>query len=121
MLGPPSGFDLATTRESELRRVALLAAALAVALPGAAFAVWGGQQDTAHPGVGAMYFDFSGNGAIEADELVCSGSYAGRSKNGAQRRLPDRGPLPAARRRRDPGQARSSSRSTGTDATASPG
>lgn len=64
-------------------RIALLAAVLAVALPGTAFAVWGGQQDTAHPGVGAMYFDFSGNGTITADELICSGSYAGRSKSGA--------------------------------------
>ena len=66
-----------------MRGVALLAAVLAVALPGAAFAVWGGQQDTAHPGVGAIYSDFSGNGTIEADELICSGSYAGRSKSGA--------------------------------------
>ena len=66
-----------------MRRVVLLAAVLAVALPSAALAVWGGQQDTAHPGIGAMYFDFSGNGTIEADELICSGSYAGRSKNGA--------------------------------------
>jgi hypothetical protein len=66
-----------------MRRVVLLAAVLAVALPGAASAVWGGQQDTAHPGVGAMYFDFSDNGTIEADELICSGSYAGRSKTGA--------------------------------------
>ena len=66
-----------------MRGVALLAAVFAVALPGAAFAVWGGQQDTAHPGVGAIYSDFSGNGTIEADELICSGSYAGRSKSGA--------------------------------------
>ena len=63
-----------------MRRVVLLAAVLAVALPSAALAVGGGQQDTAHPGIGAMYFDFSGNGTIEADELICSGSYAGRSK-----------------------------------------
>ena len=60
-----------------MRRVALLAAVLAVALPSAALAVWGGQQDTAHPGVGAIYFDFSGDGAITADELICSGLYAG--------------------------------------------
>ena len=69
-----------------MRRVVLLAAVLAVALPSAALAVWGGQQDIAHPGIGAMYFDFSGNGTIEADELICSGSYAGRSKNGAMSR-----------------------------------
>ena len=66
-----------------MRRAVLLAAVLAVALPSAALAVWGGQQDTTHPGVGAIYFDFSGNGAITADELICSGSYAGRSKSGA--------------------------------------
>lgn len=65
-----------------MRRVALLAAVLAVALPSAALAVWGGQQDFAHPGVGAIYFDFSGDGAITADELICSGSYAGRSNRG---------------------------------------
>ena len=66
-----------------MRRVVLLATVLAIALPTAAHAVWGGQQDTAHPGVGAIYFDFSGNGTITADELICSGSYAGRSKSGA--------------------------------------
>ena len=66
-----------------MRRVVLLATILAIALPTAAHAVWGGQEDTAHPGVGAMYFDFNGTGATEADDLVCSGSYAGRSKNNA--------------------------------------
>ena len=66
-----------------MRRVVLLIAALAIAVPGAAYAVWGGQVDTAHPGVGAMYFDENGNGAASAAELICSGSYAGRSKSGA--------------------------------------
>jgi hypothetical protein len=66
-----------------MRRVVLLATVLAITLPSAAHAVWGGQQDTAHPGIGAIYSDFSGNGTIEADELICSGSYAGRSKSGA--------------------------------------
>ena len=47
-----------------------------------AWAVWGGQEDTAHPGVGAMYFDDDGDGVVTADSLVCSGSYAGRSKDG---------------------------------------
>ena len=47
-----------------------------------ASAVWGGQEDTAHPGVGAMYFDDDGDGVVTADTLVCSGSYAGRSKDG---------------------------------------
>jgi Trypsin len=66
-----------------MRRVALLVAVLAVALPTAAHAVWGGQEDTAHPGVGAMYFDALGTGVVVADGLICSGSYAGRSKDNA--------------------------------------
>ena len=66
-----------------MRTVVLLVAALAIAVPGAAYAVWGGQVDTAHPGVGAMYFDFNSSGGVTADELICSGSYAGRSKSGA--------------------------------------
>ena len=66
-----------------MRRVVLLVAVLAIALPTAAHAVWGGQEDLAHPGVGAMYFDFMGNGVAVPDGLVCSGSYAGRSKSGA--------------------------------------
>lgn len=65
-----------------MRRVALLLALLAVALPGAALAVWGGQEDVSHPSVGAMYFDVQGNGVAVPDGLVCSGSYAGRSRNG---------------------------------------
>ena len=66
-----------------MRRVVLLVTVLAVALPTAAQAVWGGQEDLTHPGVGAMYFDFMGNGVAVPDGLVCSGSYAGRSKNNA--------------------------------------
>ena len=66
-----------------MRRVVMLVAVLAVALPTAANAVWGGQEDLTHPSVGAMYFDFMGNGVAVPDGLVCSGSYAGRSKNGA--------------------------------------
>jgi hypothetical protein len=66
-----------------MRRIALLAAVLAAALPTAAYGVWGGAEDTAHPGIGAMYFDFMGNGTIVPDGLICSGSYAGPSKDGA--------------------------------------
>jgi len=66
-----------------MRRVVLLVAVLAIALPTAAHAVWGGQEDLTHPSVGAMYFDFMANGVAVPDGLVCSGSYAGRSKNGA--------------------------------------
>lgn len=66
-----------------MKKVALVLAVLAVALPTAAHAVWGGQEDLTHPGVGAMYFDFMGNGTAVADGLICSGSYAGPSKSGA--------------------------------------
>lgn len=65
-----------------MKKVALLVAVLAITLPTAAHAVWGGQEDLTHPGVGAMYFDFAGNGVAVSD-LVCSGSYAGPSKSGA--------------------------------------
>jgi hypothetical protein len=64
-----------------MRRIVLLVTVVAVALPTAAYAVWGGQEDLTHPGVGAMYFDFEENGIAAAD-LICSGSSAGRSKNG---------------------------------------
>jgi len=37
----------------------------------------------AHPAVGALYIDFDGNGTITGDELLCSGSYVGRTKDGA--------------------------------------
>ena len=47
-----------------------------------AWAVWGGQEDTAHPGVGAMYFDEDGDGVVTSETLGCSGSYAGPSKDG---------------------------------------
>jgi hypothetical protein len=65
-----------------MRRIAILVVALAAALPTTALAVWGGQEDVAHPGVGAMYFDVLGNGVAVPDGLVCSGSYACRSKDG---------------------------------------
>lgn len=45
---------------------------------------WGGTEDgDAHPMVGAMYADFSGDGQIQWFELICSGSYAGSSTDGA--------------------------------------
>ena len=62
-----------------LRKLLALAVVLAV-LPASAWAVWGGTLDTAHPQVGAMYFDATG--LPEVDDLVCSGSYAGESKDG---------------------------------------
>jgi hypothetical protein len=64
------------------RRFALAVAVLAVTLPATALAVWGGTVDTTHPSVGAMYFDFMGNGVAVPDGLVCSGSYAGPSTDG---------------------------------------
>lgn len=61
----------------------VLPVAVLVMLPGPAAAVWGGTPDgNAHPGVGAMYYDFDGNGTIDAFDLVCSGSYAGPSHGG---------------------------------------
>jgi hypothetical protein len=64
-------------------RLALAVVVLvSLAFAPSAGAVWGGQEDTAHPGVGAMYFDEDGDGAVTADWLVCTGSYAGRSKDG---------------------------------------
>ena len=83
MLGRPSGFDLATTRESEHEKSCTARRCSRRRAAGSRVRRLGREQDTAHPGVGAIYFDFSGNGAIEADELICSGSYAGRSKTGA--------------------------------------
>jgi hypothetical protein len=47
-----------------------------------AWAVWGGQEDAAHPGVGAMYVDDDGDGTVTARTPRCSGSYAGLSKDG---------------------------------------
>jgi len=48
------------------------------------FAAWGGEPDgNQHPMVGAMYADFDGDGAISGFELICSGSYAGPSTDGA--------------------------------------
>lgn len=65
-----------------MRRLAILAVVLVAAFPGSALSVWGGAEDTAHPSVGAMYFDFMNNGVAVPDGLVCSGSYAGRSRDG---------------------------------------
>lgn len=65
-----------------MKRAFLAALLVAVAAPATALAVWGGAADTAHPGVGAMYFDFNENGVTDANDLICSGSYAGRSKSG---------------------------------------
>jgi hypothetical protein len=66
------------------RRVLAAAAftLIAVLLPAGAFGVWGGVVDTTHPQVGAMYFDYEGTGVPRVDGLVCTGSYAGESKNG---------------------------------------
>jgi hypothetical protein len=46
-------------------------------------AVWGGEPDTAHRMVGAMYADyFPEDGRITWEEQFCSGSYAGLAKDG---------------------------------------
>src|SRR3954452_5636566 len=62
--------------------VPLLALVLLLAIAPEAGAVWGGAVDTTHPQVGAMYFDQNDDGSVTADEGSCSGSYAGRSKDG---------------------------------------
>jgi Trypsin len=61
-----------------MRKLLLLALVVAVAAPASALGVWGGTIDTTHTGVGAMYV-----GAPVSDNLICSGSYAGPSKTGA--------------------------------------
>ena len=64
------------------RRLLFLGLVVALLLPASAVAVWGGQVDSAHPQVGAMYFDFEGNGEPVIDGGICSGSFAGESKDG---------------------------------------
>jgi hypothetical protein len=61
---------------------ALMLALAALLLPAGASGVWGGTLDTTHQQVGAMYVDFDGSGSLTIDELICSGSFAGTSKNG---------------------------------------
>jgi hypothetical protein len=65
-------------------RVLLTLAVTGLSLPTPASAVWGGELDgNRHPMVGAIYADiyppFDGP---EGHEIVCSGSYAGPSKDG---------------------------------------
>ena len=61
----------------------VIAVTLMISAPKIASAAWGGMDDgNAHPMVGAVYADFNNNGQIEFFELICSGSYAGASKNG---------------------------------------
>ncbi len=49
-----------------------------------AWAISNGVPDgNGHPAVGALYIDFDGDGTITGDELLCSGSYVGRTKDGA--------------------------------------
>lgn len=62
--------------------IALPLVLVALLLPAGASGVWGGALDTTHPQVGAMYFDYEGTGNPRIDGLICSGSFAGDSKNG---------------------------------------
>ena len=67
------------------RRVLAAAAftLITLLLPTGASGVWGGVLDTTHPQRWrAMYFDYEGTGVPRVDGLVCTGSYAGESKNG---------------------------------------
>jgi hypothetical protein len=61
---------------------ALALGVAALVLPAGASGVWGGTLDTTHPQVGAMYFDYEATGSPRIDGLVCSGSFAGDSKDG---------------------------------------
>jgi hypothetical protein len=81
----PSGIgsiQLAKVVTLKTKLVPLLALLVLLAIAPRAGAVWGGAVDTAHPQVGAMYFDLNGDGIVTADEGACSGSYVGRSKDG---------------------------------------
>ena len=65
------------------RRLAAVALVVtALLLPASASGVWGGPLDSAHPQVGAMYYDYEGTGDPRIDGLICSGSFAGDSKSG---------------------------------------
>lgn len=65
-----------------VRTLTALALGLAaLVIPAGASGVWGGSLDTTHPQVGAMYLDYEGTGEPRVDGLVCSGSYAGESKD----------------------------------------
>jgi hypothetical protein len=63
------------------RLAPLLALALLFAVAPSAHAVWGGDVDTTHPQVGAFYVAANHDGSLTTDEIGCSGSYVGRSKN----------------------------------------
>jgi len=64
--------------------LSLCVLALTFGFAGPALGAWGGDPDgNQHPMVGAMYADFNGDDAITWDELACSGSYAGPSKDGS--------------------------------------
>ena len=65
-----------------MARKVLVLVLLAALFPAVGSAVWGGSVDAAHPQVGAMYFDFLDTGHPTVDGLICSGSYAGESKDG---------------------------------------
>jgi hypothetical protein len=66
-----------------LRKAFVLALLVcALVLPTGAQGVWGGTIDTAHPQVGAMYFDFEDTDVPVIEGLICSGSFAGESKDG---------------------------------------
>jgi hypothetical protein len=63
-------------------RCSVIAGALLAAAP--VGAITNGVPDgNAHPMVGGLFADFDGNGTISGDELLCSGSFAGRSKDGS--------------------------------------
>lgn len=50
--------------------------------PTVASGVWGGEIDEAHPQVGAMYVNFDHEGGAVVNDLVCTGSFVGASRDG---------------------------------------
>jgi len=66
-----------------VKKLALALLGVILLLPGTALAIWGGAPDgNGHPSIGALYFDFDGDGDFVVFELGCSGSYAGPSSDG---------------------------------------
>jgi V8-like Glu-specific endopeptidase len=61
----------------------LLVLVISTSLVTNASAISNGESDgNQHPMVGAMFADFDGDGIISGFELICSGSYAGSSRDG---------------------------------------
>ena len=70
----------------EIRKAIFFATVMLLVLSSAppVWGAWGGELDRdGHPMVGAMYADLDESGQIEWFELICSGSYAGPTRDGS--------------------------------------